>query len=252
MVPRARFPAAGWPRNRKTPRGCERSARGSRTTVSARTVSYVRSLRTGAPAANNRGEREHGEFWHTAPAHSPPVSRCGRRGRQGETRGLHAGRLTARGEALSRRGRAPRGRVGWSRPADAWRVAAGCCQGAVNAEREPGNTASRISRISWPLVQSAQAIAASAPQPQTRLTSTRPSGPQHPPCQSGASGCGARSMTSPGCSTYAPRGPAETSSPARRTATCRRETTPSYPRRGRPGRSAGPGVPAGVLGHLGE
>ncbi|AZP20621.1 MAG: hypothetical protein HOV70_03195 [Streptomyces sp.] len=33
-------PAAGGPEKRKTPRGCERSARGSRTTVSARTWSY--------------------------------------------------------------------------------------------------------------------------------------------------------------------------------------------------------------------
>ncbi|OXS32248.1 hypothetical protein CHR28_26655 [Streptomyces sp. XY006] len=34
-------PAAGGPEMRKTSRGCERSARGSRTTVSARTWSYV-------------------------------------------------------------------------------------------------------------------------------------------------------------------------------------------------------------------
>ncbi|NUP24597.1 MAG: hypothetical protein HOZ81_52810 [Streptomyces sp.] len=34
-------PAAGGPEKRKTPRGCERSARGSRTTVSTRTWSYV-------------------------------------------------------------------------------------------------------------------------------------------------------------------------------------------------------------------
>ncbi|MYR57829.1 hypothetical protein GTY54_16855 [Streptomyces sp. SID625] len=34
-------PAEGGPGKRKTPRGCERSARGSRTTVAARTWSYV-------------------------------------------------------------------------------------------------------------------------------------------------------------------------------------------------------------------
>ncbi|POX52390.1 hypothetical protein C3489_18245 [Streptomyces sp. Ru71] len=41
MVPHAWLPAEGGPGNRKTSRGCERSARGSRTTVSARTWSYV-------------------------------------------------------------------------------------------------------------------------------------------------------------------------------------------------------------------
>ncbi|NEY36100.1 hypothetical protein GTU99_28745 [Streptomyces sp. PRKS01-65] len=41
MIPRAPFPAGGGPGKRKTSRGCERSARGSRTTVSARTWSYV-------------------------------------------------------------------------------------------------------------------------------------------------------------------------------------------------------------------
>ncbi|QJT04252.1 hypothetical protein G9272_31485 [Streptomyces asoensis] len=34
------LPAVGGPEKRKTPRGCERSARGSRTTMSARTWSY--------------------------------------------------------------------------------------------------------------------------------------------------------------------------------------------------------------------
>ncbi|PKT71629.1 hypothetical protein CW362_17740 [Streptomyces populi] len=38
---RAALPAEGGPETRKTPRGCERSARGSRTTVSARTWSCV-------------------------------------------------------------------------------------------------------------------------------------------------------------------------------------------------------------------
>ncbi|OLZ64955.1 hypothetical protein AV521_33940 [Streptomyces sp. IMTB 2501] len=41
MIPRAPFhPAEGGPENEKTPRGCERSARGSRTTVATRTWSY--------------------------------------------------------------------------------------------------------------------------------------------------------------------------------------------------------------------
>ncbi|MPY49279.1 hypothetical protein FPZ41_12115 [Streptomyces sp. K1PN6] len=40
-IPRAPLPAGGGPGKRKTSRGCERSARGSRTTVSARTLSYV-------------------------------------------------------------------------------------------------------------------------------------------------------------------------------------------------------------------
>ncbi|AEY91898.1 hypothetical protein SHJG_6631 [Streptomyces hygroscopicus subsp. jinggangensis 5008] len=40
MVPRAPSPAEGGPENEKTPRGCERSARGSRTTVATRTWSY--------------------------------------------------------------------------------------------------------------------------------------------------------------------------------------------------------------------
>ncbi|MEW5356530.1 hypothetical protein E0E62_29620 [Streptomyces sp. 16-176A] len=41
ILPRASLPAAGGPGKRKTPRGCERSARGSRTTVAVRTWSYV-------------------------------------------------------------------------------------------------------------------------------------------------------------------------------------------------------------------
>ncbi|ARP72502.1 hypothetical protein LK07_25140 [Streptomyces pluripotens] len=38
-LPRARFPAEDGPENEKTSRGCERSARGSRTTVATRTWS---------------------------------------------------------------------------------------------------------------------------------------------------------------------------------------------------------------------
>src|SRR5690606_36717406 len=103
MVPHALFPAADGPGNRKTPRGCERSARGSRTTVSARTVSYVRSLRTGAPAANNRGEREHGGSL----AHSAPVS--GGRLRMRAVPGGGAGTRTGwrQAEGGGRRGPAP-------------------------------------------------------------------------------------------------------------------------------------------------
>ncbi|QIP72833.1 hypothetical protein EZV63_25820 [Streptomyces sp. VN1] len=41
VIPGALFPAGGGPGKRKTSRGCERSARGSRTTVSTRTWSYV-------------------------------------------------------------------------------------------------------------------------------------------------------------------------------------------------------------------
>ncbi|RMB84362.1 hypothetical protein CTZ28_18850 [Streptomyces shenzhenensis] len=41
VFPRAPLPAEDGPGNEKTPRGCERSARGSRTTVATRTWSYV-------------------------------------------------------------------------------------------------------------------------------------------------------------------------------------------------------------------